>query len=317
MPEARPNRVEHPRLVAIETTNKCNAKCPFCPNNALQRNRHRMEDSLFDKIVDDCARFPLKEIEPFLNGEPFVDPKIIERMEIIRRRLPRTRLRLYTNGYAMKPKKIDALVGLGIDHLYVSLNTLDPKIYRSVMGLDIERTLENLAYLTDPARRDRVAGRITFRMTRTPTTSLKEQNDFVDYCKKAGVRPFIVGLFNYKGEIPSNLPVPKYPCEHITRVDVLSNGLVALCCMDQEGEYAWGDAAKESILDIYNGSVGSRYRSMHRNGNRVDIEPCGDCNVFWPSLEKMPPLATAKFAIAAGCYFLCRRPSGKKPPSAS
>ena len=28
-----------PRLVAVETTNHCNAKCVFCPNNALARDK--------------------------------------------------------------------------------------------------------------------------------------------------------------------------------------------------------------------------------------------------------------------------------------
>ena len=72
---------EHPRLVAIETTNYCNAKCSFCPNNALRRNRRHMSDALFEKIIESCREFPLRNIEPFLNGEPLVDPKIMQRLE--------------------------------------------------------------------------------------------------------------------------------------------------------------------------------------------------------------------------------------------
>ena len=62
--------MEFPRLVSIETTNRCNAKCPFCPNNALQRDRHTMDDALFEKLIDDCKAFPLPAIEPFLNNDP-------------------------------------------------------------------------------------------------------------------------------------------------------------------------------------------------------------------------------------------------------
>lgn len=298
-------------MVAIETTNRCNAKCSFCPNNSMARDRLVMSDDLFEKIVEDCRAFPLKAIEPFLNGEPFVDPKIMPRLEWIRRRLPGTKLRLYTNGYGLTAKKIDALIGMDVDHLYVSINTLDPEKYRQILGLNLDRTLENMAYLTDPGRRSRVARRITFRMTRLPQTTLSEQQAFIDYCRKCGVRHFIVGLFNYLGDIPSHLPVPGYPCEHITRVDVLSNGVVTLCCMDHEGEFAWGDASQESILDIYNGSIARKYRMLHRAGKRRMAGPCGQCNVFWPSLEKMPPWRTMRFAIQAGYYFLRYRPSGK------
>ncbi|MGC4067700.1 MAG: hypothetical protein QM784_24235 [Polyangiaceae bacterium] len=68
---------EYPRLLAIETTNHCNAKCVFCPNNALARDKGPMKDDVFDKIVDDCKQFPLEAVEPFLQGDPFSDPQIL------------------------------------------------------------------------------------------------------------------------------------------------------------------------------------------------------------------------------------------------
>ena len=271
-----------------------------------------MDDGLFEKIIGDCKVFPLPAIEPFLNGEPFVDAKIIDRMRHIRRQLPDTKLRIYTNGYALRPKKVDALLGLGIDHLFVSLNTLNPEKYREIMGFELERTLENLAYLTDSTRREKAASKITFRMTRLDNTPLSEQEQFIEYCKSRGVRPFLVGLFNYKGDVGSCFPVPGYPCEHINRVDVLVSGKVTLCCMDQEGKYAWGDAKKDTILDIYHSKVASRYRDWHRTGRRKMIPPCGECNVFWPSFNHVPLLWKSRFLLEAGHYFLKYRPSGKK-----
>ncbi len=311
------SNLEYPRLVSIETTNRCNAKCPFCPNNALMRDRRTMEDALFEKLIDDCTAFPLPSIEPFLNGEPFVDSKIIPRMEYIRKKLPNTKLRIYTNGYALSPKKTDALVGLGIDHLYVSLNTLNPKTYRETMGFELEKTLSNMRYLTEPSRKDKIARKITFRMTRLDNTPLSEQDEFWEFCKRRGVRPFMVALFNYKGEVKSTFPVPSYPCEHITRLDVLSNGLVTLCCMDQEGAYSWGDATRDSILDIYHSKTARMYRAMHRTGRRKDVEPCGDCNVFWPSLDRTSLYWKTRFAAEIGAYFLKYKPSGRKKPAAT
>jgi MoaA/NifB/PqqE/SkfB family radical SAM enzyme len=116
----RVDYLEHPRLVAVETTSRCNAKCVFCPNGRLRRGRQHMADDLFEAIIEQCRGFPLQQIEPFLQGEPFADPKIMERLERIRSRLPRTRLRLYTNGHALVPARVDQLLGMGIDCLYVS-----------------------------------------------------------------------------------------------------------------------------------------------------------------------------------------------------
>ena len=108
----------------------------------------------------------------------------------------------------MAPKKIDQMLDLGIDHLFVSVNTLNPEKYRSVMGIPLKRTLDNLAYLTDSTRKHRVAKKITFRMTRLGDTTLEEQDDFIRYCKARGVKHFIVGLFNYKGDVNSSCRYP-------------------------------------------------------------------------------------------------------------
>jgi MoaA/NifB/PqqE/SkfB family radical SAM enzyme len=184
---------EVPRLVAIETTNACNAKCAFCPNSAMNRDREVMADDLYRKIIDDCATFGVQAIEPFLNGEPFMDPQIVPRLRYLRERLPATKLRLYTNGFALVPKRADELQGVGIDHLFISLNTLDPAKYEAVMGLGLERTLRNIDYLVDPSRRNRLAREITIRMTRTDDTTAADEARFVAYCKQRKVNCMIVG----------------------------------------------------------------------------------------------------------------------------
>jgi molybdenum cofactor biosynthesis enzyme MoaA len=308
------NGREFPRLVSVETTNHCNAKCVFCPNNALARDKGPMDQDLFEKIIEDCREFPLEAIEPFLQGDPFSDPKILERLEHIRRRLPDTKLRLYTNGYGMTPKKIDAMLDLGIDHLYVSVNTLDPAKYREVMGIPLERTLDNLAYLTDPSRKRRVARNITFRMTRLGDTTLEEQDRFMAYCKERGVRCFIVGLFNYKGDIQSRLPVPSYGCEHVARLDILASGKVTLCCMDQDGEYGWGNLREMSVLEAFNHPSAVRYREHHRTGKRRQIDPCGTCNNFWPGFHGLSAMEAARTGIEYLAYVARHRPNGRKPP---
>jgi molybdenum cofactor biosynthesis enzyme MoaA len=295
---------EIPRLVAIETTSACNAKCAFCPNSVMARDHQAMSDDIFRKIVDDCATFDLLAIEPFLNGEPFMDPQIIPRLQYIRERLPKTKLRVYTNGYGMTDKRVDALLDLGIDHLFVSLNTLDPAKYEAVMGLRLERTLRNIDYAVDGSRRKRLAREITIRMTRTQETTAEDEKRFVAFCRDKNVNCMIVGLFNYLGDVRSPLPVPNFPCEHLTRVDVLSNGTVTLCCMDAEGQYSWGDVTQASVLDIYNGDRARAYREAHRKGQRRKMPPCDTCNLFWPSFDGLSLPRRIQFGLAYAWYHL-------------
>ena len=126
------------------------------------------------------------------------------------------------------------------------------------------------------------------------------------------MRCFIVGLFNYKGDIQSPLPVPSYACEHITRLDILSSGKVALCCMDQEGAYSLGDVNNHSVLEVFRGEESRRYQEMHRTGRRTEIAPCGTCNLFWPSTDNMPFFKALGHAAKFWAYFATYRPIGKK-----
>lgn len=306
---------EYPRLVSVETTSRCNAECPFCPYNVKQRDKKNMDEELFLKIIEDCREFPLETIEPFMNGDPMVDPRIIHRLAHIKKRLPDTKIGLYTNGYGLTPKRIDEIVEIGgLEYLTVSVNTLDPVRYQRIMGLKLDKTLDNMKYLTDPVRKGKVARKLAFRMTRMDDTSLPEQDQFIAYCKERGVIPKVVGLFNYKGDIPSHLPVPAYGCEHVERVDILSDGMVTLCCQDQEGQYKWGDVRTQSVLEVFRGQLAARYRDMHRTGRRREIEPCGSCNLFWPPLDGMSVAQTARTLVQTGLYFIRYRPTGRRPP---
>lgn len=302
--------MEFPKTVAIETTNRCNANCSFCPNNSLARNRHTMSDKLFRKIIDDCLEFNPKYIEPFLNGEPLMDPAIFDRISYIKENLKKTKIKLYTNGNLLTPYKTDKLALVGVDELFVSINSLNCTKYYEVMGLDLRKTLSNMDYLIKKS--ESAAPKIVFRMTRTDDTSLYEQDRFIQYCNDMGVQSYIVGLFNYKGSVHSDLPIPNFPCEHIERVDILSNGNVTLCCMDQEGEYSWGNVKNSSILEIFNGKQASEYKELHRSGKRNTIAPCYSCNLFWPTLKNVNTKMRFRFSYEIGKYFLNNKPSGRK-----
>lgn len=300
--------MEYPRLVAVETTNRCNAKCSFCPNNALARERRVMSDELFRKVITDCKQFDLPAIEPFLQGEPFVDPNIFERLALINEQLPKTALRLYSNGAALTPKKSDELRKINVDKLYISLNTIVKDRYEKLVGLPFEKTMDNLRYLATPNANGTVAPTIVVRLTLVEETTKAEILEFKELCASLNVKPMAVGLFNYKGDVHSSLPVPSYPCEHIDRLDILSNGETTLCCMDQEGEYGFGNVIDNSVLEVFNNAKASLVRKMHREGKRKEFEPCDRCNLFWPSFSKLSPLWKLRHGLSFAAYYLKHQP---------
>lgn len=315
--------LEYPVMVAVETTNKCNATCWFCPItegskrppadvaeliqlgkkknsavetaapdegvtfNLMQRPLGYMEDSLFEKIIDDCKQFPLRRMEPYLHGEPFMDKKLVERIEYINKHLPQTEVHLFTNGSLLTKKTIEKLKEVKLSSMVISLNTSMPEKYNSIMGLDWKKTLANIERVAEENKTDKpIADRFVMRMTAPKETSDEEVDRFRKLARKMGARPVIVSLHNYKGDINSERPVPQFPCYFVNDLDILYDGNTALCCMDHDGEYGWGDVKKHSVLEVFNSPTAKKYRDLMRQDRRNELDPCNECNMFWWSLER-------------------------------
>ncbi|MBQ6019534.1 MAG: SPASM domain-containing protein [Clostridia bacterium] len=100
--------------VEVETINKCNGVCSFCPNNryADQSPAQVMTEDVFRKIVTDLAARDYNGIF-FFNGnnEPFLDKSICDRIDYVRQMLPRARLEVFTNGSLLTDAILDRIAG--------------------------------------------------------------------------------------------------------------------------------------------------------------------------------------------------------------
>ena len=74
--------LEFPKYIEIETVNACNARCPMCTINDLERNYPVMKDDVFNKISDeiiDNKEF-IKRVSLYRDGEPLIDKKMPQRI---------------------------------------------------------------------------------------------------------------------------------------------------------------------------------------------------------------------------------------------
>ncbi len=62
-----------PKILSIEFTSACNAKCIMCPQPEMDRKKENMSFELIEKIIKDCKNKPLKKINLFWMGDSTVD----------------------------------------------------------------------------------------------------------------------------------------------------------------------------------------------------------------------------------------------------
>src|SRR3990172_2918077 len=122
----------------IETTNLCNGKCVFCPVPTTKRERGFMSMDLFKKIIDDAEEMQPDMVLPFLNGEPFLDKDIFDRIAYVNDKLPHAKVMLYTNGNLLTADKARALSELRIAGINFSVNAVSNAARQELMGLDLE-----------------------------------------------------------------------------------------------------------------------------------------------------------------------------------
>src|SRR5271170_4234529 len=131
--------VFHPRVpeLSLELTNLCNLKCPYCGNPALTRPKGQIGWELFEKIVEECSQegYDLAWLHGV--GEPLLWDRLEEAVALIKRK-GAGRGSFGTNGTLLTADRITKLLEAGLGSLYVSIDSLDPEIYKATRGGKLE-----------------------------------------------------------------------------------------------------------------------------------------------------------------------------------
>ena len=71
-----------------------------------------------------------------------------------------------------------------------------------------------------------------------------------------------------------------YPCFNPKRLLVLSNGKVALCCVDIDGDVILGDLNKQTLKEIVNSRKFQQISESQMN-RKCNIPMCHSCSKFY------------------------------------
>lgn len=260
---------DQPNEVSIETQSLCNARCTFCPYPTLERIGTKMPDELIDRLIDEMATFPNQfYFSPFKVNEPFLDKRLIPICKKFNEKVPNGYLRLFTNGSPLTKKHIEQVAELKrVVHLWVSLNSHKPKEYAELMGLEFELTARKLDLLHGMQFPHEV---VVSRVGTEP--------DFVKYVRWRWPK-FKVAMLKRDAWIDytnaEQSEVPDTGCGRWWELNITATGKAALCCMDGEARFGFGDVTKQTLLEIYNHPTLKAWRTgMSRKDTGA---PCSGC----------------------------------------
>ena len=238
--------------VEIETINRCNGECGFCPVNRHldPRKAERMPDELFRSIIAQLRALEYGgEICLYSNNESLLDNRIEEFLAHARAELPKARVMLSTNGTLLTPERYRAIID-NVDLFYVN------------------------NYCDD------------FKLTPGNEEIMKLAQSRPDWWEKTHI------VVRYRREVMSSRggqapnkkdlrpPTLATGCTYPTSQFIIRpDGKLSLCCNDAIGKYTLGDLAKQSVEEAWYGETFERARDSLLRG-RGEFELCRHCDTL-------------------------------------
>lgn len=239
--------------VEIETVNRCNGKCAFCPVSAGndQREYHKMSEDLFQKIILQLERLDYKgNLALFSNNEPFLDQRIENFAVYARQHLPNAFIYLYTNASLLSLERYKKIIG------YLDEMIIDN--YNDSLELNPNVQIIN-EFIQDKEN--------IFEKTKI---HLRKEHEV---------------LFSRGGNAPNkqNAKTLKMSCIlPFTQLIIRPDGKISLCSNDAYGEMTLGDATEQSLKEIWFGDKCQEVRKALRKGRKNNIL-CRHCDsTFYP-----------------------------------
>jgi Predicted Fe-S oxidoreductases len=259
------------RAVEIETINRCNGVCGFCPvnRNSDSRPLAQMEDALLERVLLDLQSH---DYAGFLglqsNNEPLMDSRIAERIALARQLCLKAHLYLYTNGTLLTYERLLSLFEAGLDSLVIDNYSEDLQMHPHIRNILSELEKSRHAHLRTRIKVSVISPK-EIRLNRGGQAPNKQDARFLD-----SIRYHAMGCM-----APFNQLV------------IRPTGEVSLCCQDALGKYTMGNAKEMTLDEIWYGPKFMAIRRHFQEKGRKEQSLCGHCDV--------PPISRTDAKTAA------------------
>ncbi|MBE9574762.1 MAG: radical SAM protein [Proteobacteria bacterium] len=182
--------------IQIEVTSLCGASCFYCPHT-IYKDRWRHGSMSLETFKHIGSAFEMAKLI-FLQGwgEPFLNEKLFEMIEIAKK--VGCKVGLTTNGMALDPETIDHLLDLKLDILGISLAGTKSETHNHLRaGTDFERITQSLMEL-----KEKKAGKnaslpevhLAYIMLKSNFEDLRE---IINYAKRVGSKDVVCSNLNF------------------------------------------------------------------------------------------------------------------------
>ena len=299
-----------PQALLLDVTNRCNAKCVWCPNPDLT-DLGAMSMDLYKKIIDDYARHGgVVHFGTF--GEPLMDKTFAEKLRYLKQYRSIHRVQVLTNAFFMNQRLIPVLLdhGVAVD---ISLDELDKATFEEVKKMSYDVVRKNILDLLEAndLRDDPVPVHFRIKTLRSMEETLEHElfqaieahrctiqltpitdNIISNWAGRFDNQEFFQSYgietggsrFNHKRFNLTNTA----PCTQLWKwMVVYWDGSVVMCCADMFATSSLGNLTEDSIAEVWRGTQMTALRQQMVARKRFEIPLCENCDIHlsWHHLK--------------------------------
>ena len=296
--------LEKPYTLLIEPSSRCNFRCRMCFQSAAQEEfkdkRHNMDMALFRRIIDQAEAWQgerFKVLKLTIYGEPFMNPHFGEMLQIAREADIAERIEATSNASLLTEELGRSLIKGQMDYLRVSIYSALPQKQLEITssGVPMQRVHDNLAML-QRLKKEMGSTKPFIACKMLDTYDEAENQVFRDVYGDVADELYIdephswvevkgedfIGRL-YGGDVAK---VKRHMADRrvcpmpFTTLAVRSDGSVSPCCNDWYGGTNIGNAAKQSIEEIWYGRALYDFHVMQLEKRNHENVSCRGCSVY-------------------------------------
>jgi radical SAM protein with 4Fe4S-binding SPASM domain len=321
--------MDYPAVVLLDTTNVCNARCPFCPlfEGEWQIDRSTrpaaiMKQELYERLLEQISQWEKRpsDIIHSANAEVLQDPKLVDRLKALKKFDLSHNTVLLTNGQFLSERNSRAILEAEVRQIIIGFDGATKEVFEAHrVRCNYEKVLENIRQFVRLREEVPYKTKVEIKFVRTKKNEhevaaafelfkalldpeLDRFNDAlaVDW---ADGPPGDVGYYFVSKSEENRLSECNY---FETGMQIHSDGKVAACCWDYNlhiSEGGLGDVNDVSLLDVWRGNRRMALQQKFENTASTPTK-CQSCTI----LHEVP-LPTDAFIKIPETFLESRGPS--------
>jgi len=268
-----------PSVMALESSNDCQASCIMCHRGKLERNKESMSLAIYKKAILEAKKNRIKTIQLSFYGEPLLDPEFIFKLGYLREHLPKAVVVFNTNGEALTDELIAAILKHKVNEIRFSIEGNNASEYESVRkGLSFDKLVDNISRLK--IAKDAATSELKIMVWALNLESFPlEEDSFREFWEKYADHVHIRNENKIILKSKDNLFQKLAPCpKPFSYVVILADGRVTICDIDWYGKHTYGSINESSLRKLWFSRRMLSLRFAHLFGFKKVLKSCKGCS---------------------------------------